>query len=107
MTNRELVAKTVFGEITLGEVFKIYENNVSHISVEEGGVERGKYESFQVEEDQLQLYGEWEMEHAFWLGSKVKVQEDFLEIEDEGLTYHLTFVESKTIKFSSLLPGDT
>lgn len=105
--NKELVAKTVFGEITLGEIFKLFEKKISLIMVEEGGVERGNYDHFEVDEDKLCIYGEWQMEHAFWMDSKVKVQEDFLEVEDGGFTYHLTFIESKNIKFDSLLPGGT
>jgi hypothetical protein len=58
-----------------------------------------------LEDGELQLFGEYEIELALPLDSKVKVQEYSIEIRNEDGTYSLTFVESKVIKFDSLLPG--
>jgi hypothetical protein len=104
MTDQELMAKAVFGEITLGEVLNKFADKISFIEVDRGGLD-ARYESWLLEDGELQLFGEYEMELALPLDSKVKVQEHSIEFRHEDETYSLTFVESKTIKFDSLLPG--
>lgn len=104
MTDQELIAKTVFGEITLGEVLNKFESKISWMEVEHEGSE-AKYESWVLGEGFLQLFGEYEMELSLPLDSKTKVRKDSIEVEYEGETFTFTFMESKTVKFDSLLPG--
>jgi hypothetical protein len=103
MTDQELIAKTVFGEITLGEVLKKFADRISSIEVESNGLD-SQYESWLLKDGELRLFGEYEMELALPLDSKVKVQEDSIEVRHKDETYSLTFVESNVIKFDSLLP---
>lgn len=104
MTDQELIAKTVFGEITLGEVLNKFESKISWMEVEYDGRE-AKYESWVLEDGDLQLFGEWEMEVRLPLDSKAKIREDSIEVEYEGENFTFTFIESKTVRFDSLLPG--
>jgi len=95
----ELIAKTVLGEITLGEVFRKFEDRISHVVVEHDDREV-ECTSWIVEDGHLQFVGDWEVECEFSLDEKVKVRDNFLEIEG----YTFWFVESKDITFESLLP---
>lgn len=100
----ELVAKTVFGEMTLGEVFQKFEGRVSSITVI---LDRGmdsEYTSWIFDAGTVSFVGEWEVEYEFPLNTKVKVREDFLEFEYKSETYTITLTESKNIRFDALLP---
>ena len=112
----ELVAKTVFGEMSLGEVFKKFEKKISSVVVETNGSETN-CTAWRFLEDRIQfgqvlprykgseVTGEWwNVELELLLNSKVKVKEDFLEIGHKGDTFILTFIESKNIRFDALLP---
>ena len=112
MTDQELIAKTVFGEITLEEVLNKFADRISSIEVDQGFLDDGilyseanKYESWLLEDGELQLFGKYGTELALPLDSKVKVQEHDIEIRNEDGIYSLTFIEFRSIKFDSLLPG--
>ena len=99
----ELVAKTVFGEMTLGEVFQKFEGRASSITVDRNDVSND-YDSWILEDGTVSFVGEWEVEYEFPLNTKVKVREDFLEFEYKSETYTIALTESKNIRFDALLP---
>ena len=109
MNNQELIAKTVFGEITLGEVLNRFENRISSIGI--GPVGRkfdAEYNSWWTEERELHCVGRdevYERKIVFNLDSKVRVYENHLEISVSGRSYRIVFFETKGIKLDSLLPG--
>jgi len=109
MTN-EMLAKTVFGEITLGEVFSLFSGRISCIGI--GPIESktaGDYDCWWTEGDILHCSGRDEVykrKLTFNLTSKVKVYENHLEaVSCGGYSYKVFFFETKTIRFDSFLPG--
>lgn len=102
MTNQELVAKTVFGEITLGDVIRKFKPDIQSIHIETDGVEV-VVNSWKVSEKNLKLYNDYDLEGCFDLETKVKVYDDHLEFEHDGLEFYMSFLV--TAKLSSLIPG--
>lgn len=104
MNDKELIVKHVLGELTLGEVFRKFENDLHSIQVEsESGLD-AVITSWEVDEDDtLQLYDVADLVGFFDLGTKVKVCGDHLEFEHEGDIFYMTFIAA--IRFDSLLPG--
>jgi len=105
--SKSLVAKAVFGEITLGEVLKKFHKKISAIMVEYEDNE-SIYDNWCVDDDgdggqELQLPDDYEVT-SFPLETKVKLRSSELEIENEVGTFILTFMEHKKVKFDSLLP---
>lgn len=110
MNDKELIAKTVFGEITLGEVLSRFEYRISSISI--GPAERtfdAEYNSWWTERGELHCVGHdevYERKIIFSLASKVRVHEDHFEVMNcSGRLYRVFFFETKPIKFDPLLPG--
>lgn len=104
MNEKELIVKHVFGELTLGEVFRKFEKDIHSIQVESESGMDAVIDSWGVDEDDtLQLYGEYGLDGSFDLGIKVKVCGDHLEFEHEGDIFYMTFIAA--IRFDSLLPG--
>lgn len=101
--SKKLVAKTVFGELTLGDVLKKFHKNISAITVEYEDKE-ATYDNWYFDEGELQIIDEYEKVCSFPLDAKVKVRSDELEFENENGTFILTFMEHKKVKFDSLLP---
>ena len=105
-----LVAKAVFNELTLGEVFKYFEGKIEslHVYCEDTGVDffsqdwaitkpvHGRGLS-----QHLELYGPYETDFQFDLKTKVKIHQNELEFKDENKTFFLTLFQK--IDFSSLL----
>ena len=105
--SKKLVAKTVLGELTLGDVLKKFHKKISAIIVDYEGNEIA-YDNWCVdkndeEEDELQLIDDYEVT-SFPLDTKVKVRSGELEFENELGTFVLTFMEHKKVRFDSLLP---
>jgi hypothetical protein len=104
--SKSLVAKAVFGEITLGEVLKKFHKKISAIIVEYEDNEN-TYDNWCVDDgdcgQELQLMDDYEVT-SFPLETKVKLRSGELEIEHEVGTFILTFMEHKKVKFDSLLP---
>jgi len=105
--SKSLVAKAVFGEITLGEVLKKFHKKISAIIVEYLDSEN-TYDSWCIDDledggQELQLMDDYEVT-SFPLETKVKLRSGELEIENEVGTFILTFMEHKKVKFDSLLP---
>jgi len=103
--DRELIAKAVFGEITLGEVIGKFESSISSIFVERDGEDLGNFDSWAIEEGHLQLLSEHAVEADFLLDSRVKVHESWLELEKDGVVWTLSFLEYKKVRFDSILSG--
>ena len=100
--SKSLVAKAVFGEITLGDVLKKFHKKISAIVVEYEDSEF-IYDSWCVDEGELQLMEDYET-LSFPLDTKIKLRSSELELEDETGIYVLTFMQHKKVKFDSLLP---
>ena len=100
--SKSLVAKAVFGEITLGDVLKKFHKKISAIVVEYEDSEF-IYDSWCVDEGELQLMEDYET-LSFPLDTKIKLRSSELELEDETGIYVLTFMQHKKVKFESLLP---
>jgi len=100
-------AKVAFGELTLGEVYDIVGGRCSHIQVEEDKVDRGMYAAFAKDDQGVYLYLDEDSQgpdYTFDATIKVKVKDDHVEFKKKGSEVSLYFIESRPIRFGSLLP---
>lgn len=111
MTDQELTAKAVFGEITLGDVVSRFNHRISVVNI---AVLRNAhpvgydYQSWWVEKGRLVLAGGDDVHRrriSFPLDAKVKIQNECLEIKEGDYNYRLIFLETKKITFDEILPG--
>lgn len=101
--NEELLAKNVFGELTLRDIIRHFTGKIEsfHIYSEDDATDLSS-KDWGMNEENLQFYGEYEMDFEFDLNSKIKVREDELEVEQEGKTYILTIHQKAD--FSPFIP---
>lgn len=112
MTDQELIAKAVFGEITLGEVFRRFEYRISaaNIAVLRNSHPVGHdYDSWWFEAGRIIFVGGDETDKrriSFPLEVKVKVQDSCLEFRDPNAPFpvRMSLLETKPIKL--ILPGE-
>lgn len=102
--DKKLVAKTVFGEITLRDLVGKFGDDILmiHVYSEDSAVDCiSKGWSF--DEDDLYLHGTLDIDFTFDLDTKVLVQDERIKFEHEGDTYLLTFLGP--VKFDAILPS--
>lgn len=104
MNEKELIVKHVFGELTLGEVFGKFENDLRSIHIQSDDASADVVvNSWVVNGKKLELYGEYDLVGSFKLNTKVKVCGDHLEFKHGVDIFYMTFIAA--IRFDSLLPG--
>lgn len=103
MSDKELLAKNVFGEITLRDIIRHFTGRIEafHIYGEDNGIDISS-KDWGMNEEYLQFYSEYEIDLEFHLDAKIKVREKELEVETEGKTYILTIYQKAD--FSHLMP---
>lgn len=104
---QELKTKCALGEMTLGEVMKLVIPKTALIHVNHEGRDIGSYDIWGGDNESVSLFDNedaQEYDFCFDLNTKVRVKEDCVEWEDEGVVTRLTFLETKTIDFNRLLP---
>lgn len=115
MKNKELVAKAVFGQITLGEVINKFGDKISRIFVESdyGEFDGSSYSKDTGEEvffvvdkknKTISFHSSYQIDLQLDLSTKVKVKPNEIEIENEEGRFVLTFIETKVVSFESILP---
>jgi len=104
MTDKELLAKNVFGEITLEDVYRRFGKDIVAIHVENSLGADLVNTSWSIEDGQFLGHGVYEADFFFNLKTKVKVLDSHIELEDEdGTEWYLTFLVP--VKLSRLVPG--
>lgn len=104
MTDKELLAKNVFGELTLEDVYRRFGKNLVAIQVENSLGADLVNTSWSIDDGQFLGHGEYEVDFVFNLKSKVKVFDSHIELKDEeGTEWYLTFLVPA--KLSRIIPG--
>jgi hypothetical protein len=104
---QELKAKCALGEMTLGDVLKLVIPKTALIHVNHDGSDMGSYDIWGGDDESISLFDNedsQEFDFCFDLNTKVKVKEECVEWEDDGVATCLTFLETKVVGFDSLLP---
>lgn len=104
MNDKEMLAKNVFGELTLEEVFHRFNKDLVAIHVENSLGADFVNTSWSIDDGQLLGHGEYELDFVFNLETKVKVLDSHIELKDEeGTEWYLTLL--LPVKFDRILPG--
>lgn len=86
MNERELKAKLVFNELTLGEVYNLIKADVYMVNVEQKGMDRGTYVNFYAEDDddQMTLWPDegQEPDWTFNKSQKVVIKGEWVHLEE-------------------------
>lgn len=100
MTDNELLAKNVFGELTLEDVYRRFEGDLVAMYLENNvGIPELLVTSWIVEGRQFIAYGDYETNFIFNLNAKVKVLDSHIELKDEeGTEWYLTFLVSANLE---------
>lgn len=106
MTDREMLARNALGEATLGDVVRMFEDQIVNVHVySKGGYVNVTSCSWGISESDntLDLFGEDSLDFSFDLSSKAKIFEDKVRIEHEGQEFLLMFLTC--IRFDQFVPG--
>lgn len=98
--SKSLVAKTVFGELTLGDVFLEFKKDIMafHIYSEDVGIDQmASGDQWHDTGSSLDILGE-----DFRFKTKVKIRDNSLEFSQDDYEYTLTFLGK--LPLDSLLP---
>lgn len=102
--------KCVMGELTLGDVLNLITSKFSYVCVEQDGSQMGRYNSWCInDENMLSLYcdentPDYEFDFQFNLRTKVRIKNDGVEWDEDGVKTCLHFLETKVIGLEGILP---
>lgn len=100
-----LKVKCVMGELTLGDVLNLISSNFSYVCVEQNGSDMGRYDNWCITKKcKFNLYYEDDSDFSFDLKTKVKIKNDTVEWDEEGVKTCLQFLKTNVLELGCLLP---